>query len=306
MLKRKLLSVLSIFVWLLAPLNVVTAQNNEANEVLQHIREKELESESFHAKSTIKVSAQSNGQTADLFTINTEINNEWTESDALSIVSEMLPIFGEKAELEMYMRDGIYMFLSPDYITYSTFDDEMYRAIDYMNYMIAVEEEPQDSSELENKKLFLREIYMDFNQTDTEYIFTLKKGINANVFWAEFDNWLIEQTYAYELLYDLSVAGFDTSMIESTLLTPTFAKKVLETQPDLSFHYDKKTHQLAQVKLHATAKTAEFLPLFVDLFEAKAMEAETPAEVVIDANIQFDNYGQPQEVIMPEIIVEYP
>lgn len=153
------------------------------------------------------------------------------------------------------------------------------------------------------KVLPLYEQYFDITQTDTEYIFTLKDGIDKEAFWNDLEsiagvNFREEEVNQVEAEFDQAGETFTPEEREQF---KTIFSNILDTMLDLMSNvvvtYDATTYKLIRTEFNMNATSEDI----ANVLESIADPQDIPAGIVIDIAyvVNFFDHGQQFEIVAP-------
>ncbi|MGO4940159.1 hypothetical protein ACTQ45_09045 [Fundicoccus sp. Sow4_D5] len=304
----KLLS--SLLVALLMALNVlpsVSAQST-AGEVFSEINAANQTAalESMHANGFVSVAFVSGEQSADIGQFNFDLSYNVDPRFAMEFQGEIVsPFLGSEAyTLSAWASEGIaYLFdgVNNEW-TVEDYSSQEYEISDQV--YTAINEAQANQTELTADQLALVDKYADLTETDTDYVFTLKQGIDANELWADLEsavdmdaliNDAIDQAKTAAAEQGIEFTAEEEEMIRSTYSVETLAT-ILATNPVLSVSYSKDDYKLTAMSMVLTINPNEF----VEATEEEAAEAGLPETMIVTMEMTFDSHGQEFDIVVPE------
>lgn len=304
----KLLS--SLFVALLMALNVlpsVSAQS-AASEVFAEINavNQTAPLESMHANGFLSVSFVSGEQSADIGQFNFDFSYNIDPRFAMEFDGEVIsPFLGSDTyTLSAWASEGIaYLFdgVNNEW-TVEDYSAQEYEISDQV--YTAINDAQANQTELTADQLALVDKYADLTETDTDYVFTLKQGIDANELWADLEsvvdmealiNEAIDQAKATAAEQGIEFSAEEEEIIRSTYSAETLAT-ILATNPVISISYSKDGYKVTGMTMVLTINPNDF----VEATEEEAAESGLPETMIVTMEMTFDGHGQVFDIVVPE------
>ncbi|MBF6978371.1 hypothetical protein IU403_04335 [Aerococcaceae bacterium zg-BR22] len=253
---------------------------------------------------TVKVSAMSDGQSADFGVIKYEGRfNADPLTAAFNGTVTSLFLQGKKLEFSGFLKDNIAYVNAPDPTSESA--ETKWHAVDIATQIEEVkkqyEMQMKQYNELSGQTAELNAKYTDVTETDTEYIVTLKKDINADEFWedlskiVDFKKLAADAVKQVEMQTGEKIDDKQREQIESLYSKENIAK-FLSWNPVAESHYDKKTKVLTAMHLKLKVNTKDVIPQTDN--KENAMEIPETIEVTVD--MKFSEHGVKQTIDVPE------
>lgn len=298
----------SVFVALLMALNVlpsVSAQST-ASEVVAEINAANQNTlESMHSNGFVSVSFVSGEQSADIGQFNFDLSYNVDPRFGMAFQGEVVsPFLGSEAyTLSAWALDGVaYLFdgVNNEW-TVEDYSDQEYEISEQV--YTAINEAQANQTELTAEQLALVDKYLELSETDTDYVFTLKQGIDANELWADLEsavdmdtliNEAIDQAKAAAAEQDIEFTAEEEDMIRSTYSAETLAT-ILATNPVITASYSKDGYKATGMTMVLTINPNDFVGS-----EEEAAESGLPETMIVTLEMTFDNHGQNFDIVVPE------
>lgn len=312
--KKSLKFLSSIFVALLMALNVlptVSAQST-AGEVYAEINAaNQTMIESMHANGFVSVSFLSGEQAADIGQFNFDLSYNVDPRFSMQFDGEIVSAFlgSEAYTLSAWASEGVaYLFdgINNEW-TVEDYSEQEYDISDQV--YSAINEAQANQTELTAEQLALVDKYADFTETDTDYVFTLKQGIDANELWADLEsavdmdaliNDAIDQAKTAAAEQGIEFTAEEEEMIRSTYSVETLAT-ILATNPVLSVSYSKEGYKLTAMSMVLTINPNDFMGTTEEVAtEEEAAETGLPETMIVTMEMTFDSHGQVFDIVIPE------
>lgn len=261
--------------------------------------------ESMKFDGLVKVSAVSDDQVADMgqMTFKGSFNGIPLQGSFEGEVSSLF-LGGKKMPVQAFYQNSIAYLGFPggeegktewQAMDFSKQESEIIKGYQDAYKEASASQDPKVVADLNNK-------YMNVEETDTEYVFTLKEDINADELWADVNSLvdlnaakeqMIKQTEEQtgEKIDDETRAQIDKAYSVESL------QQFLNMKPVVKVSYDKATKQLTKFLLDLNVNVADFTS---EEQAASAEESGMPQNFLVHIEANVTDHNVPQEVVVPE------
>lgn len=144
---------------------------------------------------------------------------------------------------------------------------------------------------------------MDFSQTDTEYVLSLKKDLDAESVWGVFEDTGILDEMKKEINRVTEQSGETLSQEDYQLLDRIFSPDVLaillKENPEMQVSYDKQTKKVTHVYYYIPLRVAELVT-----YIGEESVSELPEKVLITVDMNIAHQETPYEIQVPQEAIE--
>lgn len=278
--------------------STVSAQTTYDEAFFTSITEANKELSAVKVDGSISVSAVSGGQSADLgaMTFNAAFNVEPLSFAATSEINSMF-LGGQALAFSAYLQDSIVYLgaTSPE----GTQDWTAMNLATYMDQIKAAYE--QAMTQAQSNVAMQQELtqkYFDVTESDTDYVFSLKQGINADELWAD-----ITKSIDIEKIKSDALAQYEATSGEAVtdemrqnidqIYSVESLKQFLAFNPVIETTYNKESKLLTGVNVLLNVKPADFAG------EADDLAGSFPEDLSVKVTLTFADHNQPQEITVP-------
>lgn len=308
-------SLLVAFMMAFSVVPQASAQESNTREVLEQIQTASSELESMQVDGFIALALQSGEQQADLGQFNFDMFYNVDPRFSLQFQGEVLSAFlgSETYTLSAWAKEGMaYLYDGVnDAWTVEDYSDQEYELSDQFYDVLNDAKDLQ--VEVTDDYVALVEKYLTFTETDTEYVYTVNQDINAQELWDDLD-----AVVDLEAIRDDAIAqaktqateqGIEFTAEDEELVLSLYSVETLETllatNPHIEVHYAKDTYKVSKMIFNVTVNPNEFMP--EEEVAATTEEAEAfPENIVISMEMNFTNYGQTFDVVVPAEATQQP
>ncbi|MBS4462055.1 hypothetical protein JXA27_05725 [Aerococcaceae bacterium zg-B36] len=252
---------------------------------------------------TIKVSALSDGQSADLGVLayDGQFNAE-PLSAAFNVKLSSLFLGEDKFNLSAYLKDNIAYIHTPasesEGMTWSAIDlasqiGEFKQQFEAQ--MAQFNADAEQSAEVSAK-------FTDVNETDSEYVLSLKKDITADELWeaistsVDFEKIMNDAIAQAEAQTGETLSAEERAQVES-IYSKESLEKFLKWNPIIEAHYDKETKLMKSMHLSITINTEDIV---TPTEENEETESTLPSIINVVIDMNFSEHGVEQAIDVPE------
>lgn len=307
--KKGLKALSSLLIALLVALQIVPAvgaQESDVKTILQEINQANAEVTSMSGDGFVSLAMVSNEQRADLGQLNYDFSYNVDPRFGLEAHGEVVsPFIGEALGFDLFYENAVgYLFdgtawQAQDFSAEEKeISDAFYQAL---NEMSGMEETPEAQASLD-----LNEKYTDFEETDTEYVFSLKQNINADELWADLNSVVDLNAVKEEAIQQAETeAGQELDQETKDMIDSMYSADVLDvflkTNPVFTTHYDKETLRLTKMAFEFQINLADFVP--ADVAAEEDMSA-MPQVIIVAGEMNFANYGEQFDIAVPQEAID--
>lgn len=144
---------------------------------------------------------------------------------------------------------------------------------------------------------------MDFSQTDTEYILSLKKDLDAEYVWSVLEETGIVNELRMNIVQvaeqnEETLTQEDHQLLDR-IFSPDLLAILLKENPEIQLSYDKQTKKLTHVYYYVPLKVAE-----VVTYIGEESISELPEKVIITVDLSVATQETPYDIQVPQEAIE--
>lgn len=148
--------------------------------------------------------------------------------------------------------------------------------------------------------------YYDVTETDTEYVVSLKKDIDASALWNDLDSIIDFESLKSELLSQMEATGESESQISTakemlnTILNPETIAIILKSNPELVTTYKKGTYKPVKAEMKLQLPLLELAKRILGNSAKEEELKSLPSTLSLSSEINYNSVNEPINVTVPE------